>query len=113
VRGTSIGGGRAACQGRYRRGLVQAAKTLTPEEASVPFGLEAHGLDVNQLRDVLSEHVLVDHAELYELVSEGHSGAAIELPQDGRPAHLSGSRVHGLLVREKLHGRGANGTWMQ
>jgi hypothetical protein len=58
VRGTSIGGGRAACQGRYRRGLVQAAKTLTPEGASVLLGLEANGLDVNQLREVLGEHVL-------------------------------------------------------
>ena len=39
--------------GTYRRGLVQAAKSLTPEEAAVLADLEAHGLDVNQLRDVL------------------------------------------------------------
>ena len=53
--------------GRYRRGLVQAAKTLTPQEASVLADLEAHGLDVNQLRDVLcGGHVLVDNPELYE-----------------------------------------------
>jgi hypothetical protein len=53
--------------GRYRRGLVQAAKSPTPEEAAVLADLEAHGLDVNQLRDVLcGGHVLVDNPELYE-----------------------------------------------
>ena len=30
--------------GRYRRGLVQAAKSLAPEEAAVLADLEAHGL---------------------------------------------------------------------
>src|SRR5215213_6211156 len=51
--------------GTYRRGLVQAAKSLTPEEAAVLADLEAHGLDVNQLRDVLwGGHVLVDDPEL-------------------------------------------------
>jgi uncharacterized damage-inducible protein DinB len=39
--------------GRYHRGLVQAAMSLTPNEASLFADLEAHGLDVNQLRDVL------------------------------------------------------------
>ena len=53
--------------GRYRRGLVQAAKSLTPYEAQVLADLEAHGLDVNQLRDVLcGGHVLIDNPELYE-----------------------------------------------
>ena len=53
--------------GRYRRGLVQAAKSLAPEEAAVLADLEAHGLDVNQLRDVLcGGHVLVDNPDLYE-----------------------------------------------
>jgi hypothetical protein len=51
--------------GRYRRGLVQAAKSLTPNEAAVLADLEAHGMDVNQLRDVLyGGHVLVDDPEL-------------------------------------------------
>jgi hypothetical protein len=39
--------------GRYRCGLVQAARSLNPQEAAVLADLEAHGLDVNQLRDVL------------------------------------------------------------
>ena len=53
--------------GRYRRGLVNAAMGLTPNEAAVLADLEAHGLDVNQLRDVLwGGHVLIDDPDLYE-----------------------------------------------
>jgi hypothetical protein len=102
--------------GRYRRGLVQAAKSLTPEEAAVLADLEAHGLDVNQLRDVLcGGHVLVDNAELYErwrfpkvtrqrLSSHHRTVDKQSYPDLG---------MHGPLVREKLHGRTAIGTWVQ
>lgn len=102
--------------GRYRRGLVQAAKTLTPQEASVLADLEAHGLDVNQLRDVLcGGHVLVDNPELYERwrfpkvtrqrLSSHHKTVDKQTYPD--------LGMHGPLVREKLHGRTANGTWVQ
>ena len=102
--------------GRYRRGLVQAAKTLTPQEASVLADLEAHGLDVNQLRDVLcGGHVLVDNPELYERwrfpkvtrqrLSSHHKTVDKQTYPD--------LGMHGPLVREKLHGRTANGTWLQ
>ena len=102
--------------GRYRRGLVQAAKTLTPEEASVLSDLEAHGLDVNQLRDVLcGGHVLVDDPELYERwrfpkltrqrLSSHHKTVDKRIYPD--------LGMHGPLVREKLHGRTATGTWVQ
>jgi hypothetical protein len=102
--------------GRYRRGLVQAAKSLTPHEASVLADLEAHGLDVNQLRDVLcGGHVLVDDPELYErwrfpkvtrqrLSSHHRTVDKQTYPDLG---------MHGPLVREKLHGRTAEGTWVQ
>jgi hypothetical protein len=102
--------------GRYRRGLVHAAKSLTPNEAAVLADLEAHGLDVNQLRDVLyGGHVLVDDPELYErwrfpdvtrerLSSHHRTVDKRSYPDLG---------MHGPLVREKLHGRTATGTWMQ
>jgi hypothetical protein len=102
--------------GRYRRGLVQAAKSLTPEEAAVLADLEAHGLDVNQLRDVLcGGHVLVDNPDLYERwrfpkvtrqrLSSHHKTVDKQTYPD--------LGMHGPLVREKLHGRTANGTWVQ
>jgi hypothetical protein len=102
--------------GRYRRGLVHAAKRLTPEEAAVLSDLESHGLDVNQLRDVLyGGHVLIDDPELYErwrfpkvtrqrLSSHHRTVDKQSYPDLG---------MHGPLVREKLHGRTANGTWVQ
>jgi hypothetical protein len=102
--------------GGYRRGLVHAAKSLTPEEAAVLADLEAHGMDVNQLRDVLcGGHVLVDNPELYErwrfpkvtrhrLSSHHRTMDKVSYPDLG---------MHGPLVREKLHGRTATGTWVQ
>jgi hypothetical protein len=102
--------------GRYRRGLVQAAKSLRPEEAAVLADLEAHGLDVNQLRDVLwGGHVLIDDPDLYEhwrfpkvtrqrLSSHHRTVDKQTYPDLG---------MHGPLVREKLHGRTATGTWVQ
>ncbi len=102
--------------GRYRRGLVQATLGLTPEEATVLSDLEAHGLDVNQLRDVLcGGHVLVDDPALYE---------RWRFPRVSRERLSSHHRqvdktmypdigMRGPLVREKLHGRTATGTWVQ
>jgi len=102
--------------GTYRRGLVQAAKSLTPEEAAVLADLEAHGLDVNQLRDVLwGGHILVDNPDLYERwrfpkvtrerLSSHHRTVDKQMYPD--------LGMHGPLVREKLHGRTATGTWVQ
>jgi hypothetical protein len=102
--------------GQYHRGLVQAAKSLTPNEAAVLADLEAHGLDVNQLRDVLwGGHVLIDNPDLYErwrfpkvtrtrLSSHHRTVDKQSYPDLG---------MHGPLVREKLHGRTASGTWIQ
>ena len=102
--------------GRYRRGLVQAAKSLTPNEAAVLADLEAHGMDVNQLRDVLyGGHVLVDDPELYErwrfpnVTRERLSSHHRTVDKKSYPD----LGMHGPLVREKLHGRTATGTWMQ
>lgn len=102
--------------GRYRRGLVQAAKSLAPEEAAVLADLEAHGLDVNQLRDVLcGGHVLVDNPELYERwrfpkVTRQRLSSHHRTIDKGIYPDLG---MHGPLVREKLHGRTATGTWVQ
>jgi hypothetical protein len=102
--------------GTYRRGLVQAAKSLTPQEAAVLADLEEHGLDVNQLRDVLwGGHVLVDNPDLYERwrfpkvtrerLSSHHRTVDKQMYPD--------LGMHGPLVREKLHGRTTTGTWVQ
>ena len=102
--------------GRYRRGLVQAATSLAPNEASLLADLEAHGLDVNQLRDVLyGGHVLVDDPDLYERwkfpkVTRQRLSSHHRTVDKQRYPDLG---MHGPLVREKLHGRTANGTWMQ
>jgi hypothetical protein len=102
--------------GRYRRGLVQAAKSLAPEEAAVLADLEAYGLDVNQLRDVLcGGHVLVDNPELYERwrfpkITRQRLSSHHRTIDKGTYPDLG---MHGPLVREKLHGRTATGTWVQ
>lgn len=102
--------------GTYRRGLVQAAKSLTPEEAAVLADLEAHGLDVNQLRDVLwGGHVLVDNPDLYERWKFA-KGTRERLSSHHRTVDKQkypDLGMHGPLVREKLHGRTATGTWVQ
>jgi hypothetical protein len=102
--------------GSYRRGLVQAARTLTPEEAAVLADLESHGMDVNQLRDVLcGGHVLVDNPDLYERwrfpeLSRERLSSHHRTIDKGSYPDLG---MRGPLVREKLHGRTASGTWVQ
>jgi hypothetical protein len=78
--------------------------------------LEAHGLDVNQLRDVLwGGHVLIDDPDLYErwrfpkVTRERLSSHHRTVDKQSYPD----LGMHGPLVREKLHGRTANGTWIQ
>ncbi|SEO54296.1 hypothetical protein [Actinacidiphila rubida] len=102
--------------GAYRRGLVAAASRLSPEEASILSDLEQHGLQVPQLHDVLcGGHVLVDDPVLYDTWN---------FPKVSRQRISSHHRdidkkrypdigMHGHVVREKLHGRTAQGTWVQ
>jgi hypothetical protein len=101
--------------GKYRSGLGVAAKRLTPAEAAIIADLEAHGLDVQQLREVLcGAHVLVDEPTLYQrwrfpksrerLSSHHRTVDKAKYPDLG---------LKGPLVREKLHGRTAAGTWVQ
>lgn len=102
--------------GAYRKGLVAAAERLSPEEATILSDLEDHGLQVPQLHDVLcGGHVLVDDPELYEQwrfdkvshprLSSHHRDIDKSIYPD------IGMRGH--VVREKLHGRTAQGTWVQ
>ena len=102
--------------GAYRKGLLAAAAQLSPEEAEIISDLERHGLQVPQLRDVLcGGHVLVDDPELYEAwrfthvshlrISSHHHDIDKKLYPD--------IGMRGPLVREKLHGRTAQGTWVQ
>ncbi|WP_157856359.1 hypothetical protein [Actinacidiphila yeochonensis] len=102
--------------GEYRKGLVAAAEGLTPEEAVILADLEGHGLQVPQLHDVLcGGHVLVDDPRLYDswrfdkvsyprLSSHHHDIDKKRYPDIG---------MRGQVVREKLHGRTRQGTWVQ
>ncbi len=102
--------------GEYRKGLLAAAERLGPEEAAILADLERHGLQVPQLHDVLcGGHVLVDDPQLYEdwkfpsvshprLSSHHHDIDKTLYPDIGMRGHV---------VREKLHGRTAQGTWVQ
>ncbi len=102
--------------GAYRKGLVTAVRRLSPDEAVILADLEQNGLQVPQLHDVLcGGHVLVDDPELYEswrsakgsverLSSHHHDIDKTKYPDIG---------MRGVVVREKLHGRTAQGTWVQ
>jgi hypothetical protein len=102
--------------GSYRKGLLAAARRLSPEEAAVLSDLERNGLQVPQLKDVLcGGHVLVDDPVLYEKwrfagishprISSHHR----DIDKDRYPD----IGMRGQVVREKLHGRTATGTWVQ
>src|SRR3984885_6565970 len=102
--------------GSYRRGLQAAAAQLSPEEAAIIVDLEENGLQVPQLRDVLrGGHVLIDDPGLYtswrfakvshRRISSHHHDIDKKLYPD--------YGMRGRVVREKLHGRTAHGTWMQ
>jgi hypothetical protein len=102
--------------GAYRKGLVAAAEHLSPQEAVILSDLERHGLQVPQLHDVLcGGHVLVDDRDLYDswrfdtisyprLSSHHHDIDKKRYPDIG---------MRGQVVREKLHGRTEQGTWVQ
>jgi len=102
--------------GTYRKGLLAAASQLSPQEATIVSDLERHGLQVPQLRDLLcGGHVLVDDPQLYQdwqfakvshqRISSHHHDIDKKLYPD--------FGMRGQVVREKLHGRTARGTWMQ
>ncbi|QIQ02201.1 hypothetical protein [Streptomyces liangshanensis] len=102
--------------GEYRRGLVAAARRLSPEEAEILSDLEGHGLQVPQLRDVLrGGHVLVDDPALYEAwrSAKGSHPRLSSHHRDIDKTLYPDIGMRGHLVREKLHGRTAKGTWVQ
>jgi len=102
--------------GTYRKGLVAAAKHLSPEEAAIISDLERHGLQVPQLRDVLcGGHVLIDDQQLYEnwrFTKVSHPRISSH-HRDIDKARYPDIGMRGHVVREKLHGRTAQGTWVQ
>jgi hypothetical protein len=102
--------------GSYRRGLLAAAKNLSPEEAAIISDLERHGLQVPQLHDVLcGGHVLIDDPQLYEdwhFADVSHPRVSSH-HRDIDKAVYPDIGMRGQVVREKLHGRTAHGTWVQ
>jgi hypothetical protein len=100
----------------YRKGLLAAAKRLSPEEAEIISDLEEHGLQVPQLHDLLcGGHVLVDDRKLYE---KWRFDQVSHLRISSHHRDIDKSRypdigMRGQVVREKLHGRTAQGTWVQ
>jgi hypothetical protein len=105
-----------AREGAYRRGLLTAAEQLRPEEAAIVADLERHGLQVPQLRDVLcGGHVLIDDPRLYEdwRFSDVSHLRISSHHRDIDKARYPDIGMRGQVVREKLHGRTAQGTWVQ
>jgi hypothetical protein len=105
-----------ARSGEYRKGLLSAVSHLSAEEAAIVADLERHGLQVPQLHDVLcGGHVLIDDPQLYE---DWHF-AKISHPRisshhrDIDKTKYPDIGMRGQVVREKLHGRTAQGTWVQ
>jgi hypothetical protein len=105
-----------ARDGAYRKGLLAAVGHLGPEEAVIIADLERHGLQVPQLRDVLcGGHVIVDDPDLYEnwrFPRVSHQRLSSH-HRDIDKARYPDIGMRGLVVREKLHGRTAQGTWVQ
>jgi hypothetical protein len=102
--------------GAYRKGLVAAAGQLSPEEAVIIADLERHGLQVPQLRDVLcGGHVIVDDPALYEnwRFSQVSHERLSSHHRDIDKKRYPDIGMRGILVREKLHGRTQQGTWVQ
>jgi hypothetical protein len=105
-----------ARSGQYRKGLLTAVAKLSQEEAAIIADLERHGMQVPQLHYVLcGGHVLIDDPRLYEdwrfekvshlrISSHHHDIDKSRYPDVGMRGHV---------VREKLHGRTAHGTWVQ
>ena len=102
--------------GKYRKGLLAAAARLSPEEAEIISDLERHGLQVPQLHDVLcGGHVLVDDPQLYEdwrFTKVSHPRISSH-HRDIDKTKYPDIGMRGAVVREKLHGRTAQGTWVQ
>lgn len=100
----------------YRRGLVAATRRLSDEEATILSDLEQHGMQVPQLHDVLcGGHVLVDDPVLYEqwqFPKVSHQRLSSH-HRDIDKARYPDIGMRGKVVREKLHGRTAQGTWVQ
>lgn len=101
--------------GTYREGLEVAADRLSKHEATIIADLERYGLDLPQLKEVLwGGHVLVDDPELYEKWRFPKSRERLSSHHktvDKKTYPDLGFK--GPLVREKLHGRTATGTWVQ
>ncbi len=102
--------------GAYRKGLLAAAEHLSPEEAAIISDLERHGMQVPQLHDVLcGGHVLVDDPQLYEdwrFTAVSHLRISSH-HRDIDKARYPDIGMRGQVVREKLHGRTAQGAWVQ
>jgi hypothetical protein len=102
--------------GEYRKGLLTAVARLSREEASIVADLERHGLQVPQLHDVLcGGHVLVDDPRLYE---DWHFKKVSHVRISSHHRDIDKKKypdigMRGYVVREKLHGRTATGTWVQ
>ena len=102
--------------GKYRKGLLAAADRLSPEEAAIIADLARHGLQVPQLHDLLcGGHVLVDDPQLYDdwrFAKVSHPRISSH-HRDIDKAKYPDIGMRGVVVREKLHGRTAQGTWVQ
>jgi len=100
---------------RYRKGLAEASERATPRESLILRDLEARGLDAEAFQVMLhGGHVVVDDPELYERWTFPDSVERLSSHhKDVDKKQYPDYGMVGPLVRQSLHGRTAQGTWIQ
>ena len=100
---------------KYRKGLADASRRATDKELLVMRDLEERGLDAQGLRVMLGGgHVVIDDPELYERWVFPDSDQRLsshhrEMDKKQYPDY----GMVGPFVRQSLHGRTPQGTWIQ
>lgn len=100
---------------RYRKGLAEASGRATPKESLILRDLEVRGLDAEAFRVMLhGGHVVIDDPELYERWTFPDSVERLSSHhKDVDKKQFPDYGMVGPLVRQSLHGRTAQGTWIQ
>ena len=100
---------------KYHAGLADASERVTEREMVILRDLEACGLDAQGFEVMLSGgHVVIDDPALYERwVSSGSVERLSSHHRDVDKKQYPDYGMTGPLVRECLHGRTAQGTWIQ
>jgi hypothetical protein len=100
---------------KYRRGLAEAAAGVTGPESAVLQDLQDRGLDASGLRVMLhGGHIVIDDPDLYDRwVFAGSVQRLSSHHRDVDKKKYPDYGMTGPFVRQSLHGRTRQGTWIQ